>query len=148
MPPHQADVNEPTGWLYTIKDEQDEVEAGEPWRMWTEPQHLVATGEIRRRLSDGAPYTPQWGTDDVVVIYHPDSKRCVMLLTLDGPTDWDETDELFWTDSIVEGFNRNGPMLRDIGVEKALQGGRHRLTPDQRDAAIKRMRQKRNNSAS
>jgi hypothetical protein len=124
-------------WLFTIEQEIEDPEPGS-WEMWTEAPRLLATGEFRLR-GDGLPYHPQWREDDKVIIYHPDSGRCVMRLTLTSRAEWNTLQELFWTDSIVVHFNRDGPTLEEIGVEAALQGGRHRLTAEQCAAAVRRM---------
>jgi hypothetical protein len=133
-----------SAWLFTIVEEQDSLQTGRPWRFWTDPQResavsYNAAGEpyhrVRRRR-DGEPYTPQWGAGEDVFIYHPASGRVVARLTLDGPAEWNEDDELFYIDSTVEDHNPEGPTLADIGVDVAVQGGRQRLTASQHGAAV------------
>lgn len=126
---YDADVSQ--GWLFTVEEWQTPASAGDQWTLWTEPPLDSATGLWRRRR-DGNPYTPAWGTGDVIVMYHPESQRCVALLDVVSEPDWRGGEELFWLDTRVRVWNeRNGPKLADIGVERALQGGRHRLTPAQ-----------------
>ena len=126
-------------WLFTIEQELEGLEVGDPFNVWTDPPRLTATGEVRRR-SDGDPFTPAWRVGEGVVVYHPASERCVALLTVDGPPEWNEDEELFFTDTVIQAFDPLGPTLADIGVPMALQGGRHRLTPSQHGAASKRLR--------
>lgn len=138
-----------TAWLYTVLKEQDSLQEGQPWRFWTEPQRVravrnddavVPRRQVRRR-GDGQPYTPQWEGSESMLIYQPDAKRVIALLTLDGPAKWNEAKQLFWTESTVELYAPDdGPTLADIGVEQAVQGGRQRLTPAQHGAAVKALR--------
>lgn len=123
-------------WLFTIEQELEDPDPG-AWKMWTEPPRLVATGELRLR-GDGLPYHPQWREDEKVIVYHPGSGRCVMRLTLTSRAEWDRMENVFWTDSLVQYFDRDGPTLDEIGAE-ALQGGRHRMTADQCEAAVRLM---------
>ena len=127
------------GWLFTIEDRQGDpaLRPGEGFEVWTDPPRLSATGAIRRR-ADGDPYTPAWDQGDRVVVFHPDSDRCWALLTIDGPAVWNKNKERFFTEMTFDAVDRHGPRLKDIGVDKALQGGRHRLTNDQLVAALKR----------
>lgn len=136
-------------WLYTVLEEQDSLQEGQPWRFWTAPQRATAVSyddaglprrQVRRR-GDGKPYTPRWQAGESMLIYHPDGERVIALLTLDSAAKWDEADQLFWTESTVELYAPDdGPALADIGVDQAVQGGRQRLTPAQHGAAVKALR--------
>lgn len=127
-----------TAWLLTIEQEQV-YEVGGTFELWTDPQRDSRTNDVRRR-ADGHPFTPAWDAPDGVVVYHPESERCVAILTVNGPPRWNEEKELFFIDTTVDGVDlADGPTLADIGVPKALQGGRHRLTPSQYAAARERL---------
>lgn len=128
-----------TAWLFTIKDELDDLERDRDWEFWTTARRDRATGAILRRL-DGEPFTPQWRAGEDVVVYHPASKRCVALFTLDGPARWDAELEEFLTATTPTNFTRSGPTLADIGVKRAVQGGRQRLKPGPHGAAVKHFR--------
>ena len=124
------------GWLFTVEAWQSPAQPGEAWELWTEPPVDHRTGAVRRRVSDGQPYTPAWKPEDGIVMFHPASDRCVALLEVTSLPRWDSTAELFYLDTRVEAWNEHaGPTLAAIGVEKALQGGRHRLTMAQYRAA-------------
>jgi hypothetical protein len=73
-----------------------------------------------------------------VVVFRPDTDCCWAVLTVDGPAVWNQNKELFFTNMTFVAVDRRGPRLDDIGIDKALQGGRHRLTNDQLLAALKR----------
>lgn len=136
--------------LYTVLEEQDSLQEGQPWRFWTEPQRVTAVSyddagmpsrRVRRR-GDGQPYTPQWQAGESLLIYHPNAERVIALLALDSPATWNEAQQLFWTESTVELYTPDdGPTLADIGVDRAVQGGRQRLTPAQHGAAVKALRE-------
>ena len=119
------------GWLFTIEEWQKRAAVGDDWGLWTEPPLDQASGGIRRR-SDGEPYTPAWKPDDCIVVYHPQSGRCVALLEVTSHPNWSEPDELFYLDTrVIVWDETGGPTLAEIGVVKALQGGRHRLNDTQ-----------------
>lgn len=128
-----------TAWLFTIERELDYVPVGQAFDVWTEPPRLVATGEIRRR-GDGNPYTPTWLAGEEVVVFHPGTGRCVALLELEGPAEWDEAKKLFFTETVITALSRSGPTLADIGVARASQGGRERLSPSRHGAAVRHFR--------
>jgi hypothetical protein len=121
----------PQGWLFTVDEPQTPVAPGKRWELWTEPPMDHATGDWRRR-NDGDPFAPAWGPGDVIVTYHPDSGRCVALLDVVTDPDWRDAEGLFWLETRVRAWDdQTGPTLADIGVAKALQGGRHRLSDTQ-----------------
>jgi hypothetical protein len=63
---------------------------------------------------------------------------------LDGPADWNDAEQLCWTESTVELYAPDDvTTLADIGVDQAVQGGRQPLTPAQHDAAVKALRESR-----
>jgi hypothetical protein len=138
-----------TAWLYTVLEEQDGLQEGQPWPFWTAPQRVTAVSyddagvqyrQVRRR-GDGKPYTPQWQAGESMLIYHPNGERVIALLTLDSPAEWNEAEQRFWTKSTVELYAPDdGPTLADIDVDQAVQGGRQRLTPAQHGAAVKALR--------
>jgi hypothetical protein len=127
------------GWLFTIEERQraPKLGPGVEFEAWTEAPRLTSNGQIRRR-SDGNPYTPAWDRGDRAIVFHPDTERCWAVLRVDGHAVWDERRELFFTLTTIEAVDPTGPRLADIGVEKALQGGRHRLTHDQLRASLNR----------
>lgn len=137
IPPGYASVV--LGWLFTIEDRQDRsgLDPGVGFEVWTEPPRLRSSGEIRRRR-DGDPYTPAWDRGDRVVVFHPETDRCWAVLHVNGPAAWNAQRELFYTSTTIVAVDRRGPRLREIGVETALQGGRHRLTEEQMLGALRR----------
>lgn len=127
-------------WLFTIEGDQDSaLKVGDGFDVWTEPPRLRRTGAIRRR-NDGDPYTPAWDIADKVVVFHPGSGRCWAILRVSGPAEWREKEEVFWTDTEIIALKRPGPTLSQIGINVALQGGRHRISVAQRQAAERLLR--------
>src|SRR5262249_52939808 len=104
-----------------------------------DPPRMRRTGAIRRR-SDGDPYTPAWDIADKVVVFHPDSGRCWAILRMSGSAKWSEKEELFWTDTEVIALKHPGPTLWEIGLDVAIQGGRHRISQTQPQAAERLLR--------
>lgn len=129
---------EMSAWLFTIEEELTRLRTGARFSLWTEPPRDATTDDVRRR-ADGDPYTPAWTSGDEIVVYQPHSGRCVAVLAVDGPPSWNAAEEVFELDTTVLGWRADGPSLAEIGVAKALQGGRHRLTPSQHGAARKRL---------
>lgn len=126
------------GWLFTVLDEQDDAAPGDRWELWTDAPINEATNEVRRR-SDGEPYTPAWGPGDGVVMYHPSLERCVAVLIVVGEPRFKKRRRQFdLVTRVVFWDSDTGPRLPDIGIEKALQGGRHRLTSAQYTQALSR----------
>lgn len=124
-----------TDWLVTLNDEQPSMTEGLPWRFWWTTQRDRATGEVRRR-ADGKPYTPMWLPGDDVFVRYAGSDRVIAWLILDGEPEWIAEEEWFETDSTVHVLDPDGPTLADIGIARAVQGGRQRLNADQRTAAV------------
>jgi hypothetical protein len=124
--------------LFTIDQHPDSLTPGDSWSIWTEPPRLTRTGQLRRR-SDGDPYTPAWRAGEEVICYYPTTGRCQAALEIAGPPEFRADEELWWTETTVVAFAERGPMLGEIGVAHAVQGGRQRLTPGQHGAARKRL---------
>lgn len=124
-----------SAYLFTINEKQPSLTEGLPWRFSTPPQRERATGEVRRR-GDDEPYTPAWGAGDDVFINYAGFERVVAWLILDSSPKWDDENERWEINSTVHVLDPDGPTLADIGVAKALQGGRQRLSADQRAAAV------------
>ncbi len=125
-------------WLFTVDEPVGRLNVGQSWRLWTKPPLNASTGGIRRR-ADGEPYTPAWTAGEEIIIYEAREDRCVAAACLDSGADWNERKRRFYTETTILAYNPNGPRLRDIGLKKALQGGRHRLTAAQHGAARKRL---------
>lgn len=127
-----------TDWLITFHAEQPTLVDGEPWAFWVPPSRDRATGAVRRR-GDGRPYTPAMSDGDVAYIYVSSTARIVAELIIEG-VHWDENDELFIVDSTVGVLSFDGPGLADVGIAKAVQGGRQRISAVQRDTAAEALR--------
>jgi hypothetical protein len=81
--------------------------------------------DVPQAQSDGGPYTPAWGPGDDIVMFYPESGRCFGLLDIVSEPDWQPSAEQFFLTTCVRAWNNDtGPTLADIGVLKALQGGR------------------------
>ena len=125
-------------WLFTIVEDLPVLEAESAFEIWSEPPYDVSSGEVRRR-SDGQPYTPAWRVGDEITVYQPGSQRCVATLRVDSEPEWVDEDDVFTLATTVVAFRANGPTLADVGVLKAVQGGRQRLTRQQHAAARRRI---------
>jgi len=138
LPSYDVCQREETSWLFTIEDEDQPIVVGADFSVWTTPPRTAATGLVRRRR-DGLPYHPRWQSGDAVFVFHPGLARCVAELIVEEQAEWAAEEQLLWTPTRVAALDLDGPTLADIGVERALQGGRHRLTAEQRDAARRRL---------
>ena len=123
-----------TSHLLKVHEEQPSLAEGLEWPFWILPQRDKATGAVRRRRDDD-PYTPALSDGDEVFVYHIETGRIIAQLSIHDLR-WDNADELFYVESTVDIADLEGPTLADIGVEKATQGARQRLTTQQRDAAV------------
>lgn len=123
-----------TPWLLTVREEQPSLFEGPQWAFWTLPPRDRTTRAVRRRGA-GGPFTPALSAGDEVFVHELPTGRIVAQLSVHGLR-WDNADELFKVDSTVEVADVGGPTLADIGVARAVQGGRQRLTTQQRDAAV------------
>jgi hypothetical protein len=119
-----------TPWLFTIEVfNGDPYRVGEPYRLWSLPPRWVRSGSLRLRL-DGLPYHPAWEPGDEITIFHPEVDRCVAFLGATSLPRWKARAERFDMDTVVLAADPKGPRLSDLGIHVALQGGRHRISPD------------------
>lgn len=94
------------------------------------------TGALRLRADD-QPYTPAWTPGDTVIVFHPERGRAAAVLEVSGLPHFDWRRELFWTRTrVLAEEPQDGPTLNDLQIPKALQGGRHRITPRARRLAF------------
>ncbi len=124
-----------TGWLVTLNEEQPTLIEGMPWPFTWTTQRDRATGEVRRR-GDGQPYTPAWRIGEDVFINYAGAERIVAWLILEELPQWNDEEQQFEMQSTVHVIDVDGTPLADVGVSGPVQGGRQRLTAEQRAAAI------------
>ena len=128
-----------TTWLHTT-ERRRKLRVGGRSHVSTEPPRDRATGAFRRR-KDGEPYMPAWRWGDEIVSYHPASGRRYVLEKLTGGPVWDDAEQVWKGITTVLAYNpAGGPTPKDMLIKRVVQGGRQRLTPLQRNAALRHFR--------
>lgn len=121
-------------WLFATEQDLGPLTPGEDPEIFSMPPRDRSTGSVLRR-ADGKPYMPRWRAGEDIAVYHSVSERVVALLTATSAPRWESTDEVIAIDAVVRAYDPDGPTLADLGVRRAVQGGRQRLTLEQHERA-------------
>lgn len=120
-------------YLFRIDNDQRDYKfydshVGRDFLLWSLPPRDRRTGGIRQR-KDGNPYTPVWDRGDRILLHIAQTDLCPAVLQILGPAKYDARRRKFYTETRITAVE-DPPTLRpcDIGIHKAIQGGRHRLT--------------------